>query len=125
MNILNAMLIVDDHRPILLAMTDYFRTLGFSVTCASRASEAKSLLRDNSYGVLICDLRLNGGEDGLAIIECGRKAYPAIKSILLTACGSAEIEAKARSIGVDAYLNKPQPLAELSSVVSRLLRRKQ
>jgi CheY-like chemotaxis protein len=40
--------------------------------------------------------------------------------ILLTAYGSPEIEAAAIRYGVDSFLQKPKPLAELAQVVFRV-----
>jgi DNA-binding response OmpR family regulator len=117
------MLVVDDEETILFAMREYFAAKGFAVDCASEREEAEALITHRNYAVVIADLRLNWLDRvaGLDIIRLVRREAPGTRIALLTAFGSPEIEAEARSRGVDAILHKPQPLSEISRVVSGLL----
>ena len=116
-------LIVDDERAILFAMREYFAAYGFDVDCARDRQEAETLLIEQSYAVLITDLRLTGSEDtdGLDIVRFALKRHTSTRSILLTAYGTPEIERMASALGVSVCLSKPRPLDEILETVVELL----
>lgn len=116
-------LIVDDEQSILFAVRDYFGAHGLAVDCAQDVEEARGFMERNPYGVVIADLRLTGIGDtqGLDLVRCVRRRWPATRIIILTAYGSPAIEAEARRQGVDAFLNKPMPLPAVARIVVDLL----
>lgn len=118
-----SILIVDDEEPIRLAFVEYFGALGFHVDDARELEEAEALLSNVHYDVVIADLRLTGiyGSEGLQIVGFLRERSPSVRIILLTAYGSEAIEAEARRLGVDVFLHKPQPLAEIARIVREVL----
>ena len=116
-----SLLLVDDEPAIAFAMCEYFESLGYRVDRAPDVERARELLVDTEYTVAIADLRLGvDGPDGLALIEEIKRAHPRTRTVLLTAYGSAEVEAKARRLGVDAFLHKPQRLSQVASIVDAL-----
>ncbi|MBA2409901.1 MAG: response regulator [Gammaproteobacteria bacterium] len=119
-------LIVDDERAILFAMREYFAAFGYDVDCARDKQEAKALLDHRTYAVLISDLRLSGAgdTDGLDIAAYARARNPAMRSILLTAYGTPEIERSAHALGIDVCLSKPRPLDEIVETVAELMNEK-
>jgi two-component system nitrogen regulation response regulator NtrX len=116
-------LIIDDEEPIRFAVREYFQHSGYAVDCAQEAEEAEALLAHVRYDAVIADLRLTGiyRTEGLGIISSVRERCPWTRTVLLTAFGSPEVEREARRLGVDAFLHKPRPLAELAGVVAELL----
>ncbi|MEW6735437.1 MAG: response regulator [Acidobacteriota bacterium] len=119
----HSILVVDDEETILFGMCDYFLAHGYQVDCARALVEAQTLLEQNTYSLVIADLRLTGSAttEGLELAEYIRVNAPHTRIILLTAYGNQEIEMKARRRGVDAFLNKPKPMAEMAQIVSLLL----
>jgi CheY-like chemotaxis protein len=117
------LLIVDDEESIVFAMKRYFQSRGFEVDCAHELEEAQALLANVAYAAVIADLRLTGvhGAEGLEIVGYARAHCPWIKTILLTAYGSPELEEEARRRGVDTVLRKPKPLPDLAQTVLGLL----
>ena len=117
-------LIVDDEEPILLALREYFVPLQYDVDCARELEEAEALLSHVHYALLIADLRLTGshGNEGLELIRFVRERSPWTRIVVLTGYGSAEIESEAVGRGVDAFLQKPMPLADLAEIASALTR---
>nr|MBA3732545.1 response regulator [Gammaproteobacteria bacterium] len=85
--------------------------------------EAETLLIEQSYAVLITDLRLTGSEDtdGLDIVRFALERHTSTRSILLTAYGTPEIERMASALGVSVCLSKPRPLDEILETVVELL----
>lgn len=116
-------LVVDDEPSILFALEDFFSSLGYQVDCAAAADEAEALLAAHAYRLMIADLRLEGvrGTQGLDLAASARSVRPAMRIIVLTAYGTPEVEARARSCGADAFLHKPMPLPELAAIASSLL----
>ncbi|HEX3557150.1 MAG TPA: response regulator [Thermoanaerobaculia bacterium] len=117
-------LVVDDEEPILAAVREYFEPLGYGVDCARELEEAEALLAHVRYDLMIADLRLTGSQsaEGLELIRFVRERSPWTRTILLTGFGSAEVETEALGRGVDAFLQKPQPLAHLASIAAELMR---
>ena len=116
-------LVVDDEEPILAAVREYFEPLGYGVDCARELEEAEALLAHVRYALLIADLRLTGSQsaEGLELIRFVRERSPWTRTILLTGFGSVEVETEALGRGVDAFLQKPQPLAHLASIAEELM----
>jgi DNA-binding response OmpR family regulator len=117
------LLIIEDEVAILDALRHFFAHQGFSVHTAREREEAEGLLADQVYDAVIADLRLSGSfnTDGLEIVRFIREHRPDAKVILLTAYGSPEVEAEAERLGVNAFLHKPMPLAEIANRVKALL----
>ena len=104
-------------------MTDYLETYEWIVDSASDFDTAREQLAAHDYSVVIADLRLSPREAiaGLDVIAHVRKTSPETKTILLTAYGAPHVQEEARRLGVDAFLQKPKPLAELVRTVFRVL----
>jgi two-component system, NtrC family, response regulator PilR len=117
------LLVVDDEALISFAMRRFFHAHGFEVDCASELPEARRLIAERCYDMVIADLRLSGlgSTEGLDVIDWARARCPAARSILLTSYGSPAIEATARSRGAAAMILKPLALERLLAVVSGLL----
>ena len=115
------MMLVDDEERQLNALRDYFEMAGFDVDSAGNAAAAAALLDSHAYDVVIADLRLSSGDstEGLGLLRQARAGQA--KTILLSAVGTVEVREQARRQGVDAILQKPQPLAEVARVVRDLL----
>ncbi|HET8799381.1 MAG TPA: response regulator [Thermoanaerobaculia bacterium] len=117
------MLVVDDEEHILNALSGYFDHLGYIVDCARTLEEAEALLDLHRYQIVLADLRLTGieGVEGLEIISYAREKSPGTRVALLTAYGTPAIRQEALRRGADAFLNKPQPLADIARIVATLV----
>jgi DNA-binding NtrC family response regulator len=117
------MLLVDDEESIAFAIKRYFEIQGLRVDWARELEEAEALLANGQYEVVICDLRLTGahGAEGLDIISYVGEHCPSTRTVMLTAYGSGEVEAEARSRGVDLFYRKPRPLQDLAQGIFGLL----
>lgn len=116
------LLIAEDRPTISFALSDYFVIHGWDVECAASLVEAESKLQRRAFSVLIADLSLSepGSTDGLELARRVRRRWPSTRTIILTAYGTPETELIARRIGVDAFLHKPAPLAELARMAGTL-----
>ena len=122
---MHKILLIDDEEHILAAMAEYFTMLGYQVASAANEVAALALLDRERYRVVITDLRLSSRNrfEGLEILEHVQRRHPETACVVLTAYGSAEIEQRARERGARAFLQKPQPLDRVETVVAALVRR--
>ena len=102
-------LIVDDEIAILQAFRKLIERPGIEVDTAETLSESISLLGENSYHVVIADIRLTGvlAEEGLEILHHVKDKSPDTTVIIVTAHGNPEIMKKAYFLGADFYFEKP------------------
>jgi DNA-binding response OmpR family regulator len=117
-------LLLDDEEPILLPTARYFRGLGFPVDVARTRAEAESLLSRRRYHLAILDLRISGraGAEGLEVLRAIRRRDHSTSVIILSGYISPEVEARARALGADSVLAKPQPLPALALLGFSLMR---
>jgi len=117
-----SLLLVEDRPTISFALSDYFRIRGWEVECAATLPEAEAALERRKFALVIADLSLSepGSVDGLDLARRIREEWPETRTIILTAYGTAETERIARRIGVDAFLHKPSPLADLARLAETL-----
>jgi CheY-like chemotaxis protein len=117
------LLVVDDEAAILFAMGDYLSRSGYEVDRARSRAEAEGLLAAAPYDLVLVDLRLGVSEPrgGLEVLRRLRERQPRTRAILLTAYGSAEVEAELAAFGAVRLLSKPQPLARIAVEVAELL----
>jgi len=117
-----SILLVEDRPTISFALSDYFRTRGWEVECAASVAEAEAVLESRSFTLMIADLSLSepGSTDGLELTRLVRREWPRTRTIILTAYGTSETERIAGRLGVDAFLHKPAPLAELARLADEL-----
>lgn len=123
MSPLHRLLVVDDEAAILFAMGDYLSRRGYEVDRAGNREQAVSLLAAGSYALVVVDLRLGVHEPrgGLDVLRRLREGQPETPVILLTAYGSAEVEAELTGLGTVRLLSKPQPLARIAEEVAELI----
>jgi DNA-binding response OmpR family regulator len=118
------LLIVDNEPTIVFALQRYFKRKGYAVDCAAELEEAEALLTYTPYDLVIADLSLTaiGSTEGLEIIRYIRSITRCgARLILLTAHGTPAVEQEALRRGADVFLQKPQALAEIATIATRLL----
>ncbi len=118
----HSVLIVDDEKPtrdgLRAALEDKFE-----VYVAEDAASALQLLEQESFDVLLTDLRM-AGEDGLALIKRAKSLPKPPICILMTAYGSEDLAVKALKEGADDYLSKGKlQLDEVEFRIQRALRK--
>jgi len=117
------LLIVDDQESIQMMLRDFFMGHGCEVDITGGVEDAKAMLDDTAYALVISDLSLTGtqGKEGIELLRHVRERFPRTRVILLTGYGSTEVEMEARGLNVDAFLRKPKPLHDLARIVFNVL----
>jgi DNA-binding NtrC family response regulator len=115
-----SLLLVDDDRQVLDAMSDWLREQGFTVAEATNCQEAIQQLATEPFDLVLCDVRLPDG-DGFDVLAHCRERYPKLIVVLLTGYGTVETGIEAIRAGAFDLLTKPLIDEELSLSINRAL----
>ncbi len=97
-------LVVDGDSRIHKACSQAFSD--FDVRIASNADEASTAFEASKPGALVVETTLDGGVDGLTLVDQLRTSDPDLAVVVLTATPSAQSAVRALRLGVDDYLIK-------------------
>lgn len=113
-------LVVDDEADLRDLLEITLVKMGLDVDCAATLREARRLVADNSYALVLTDMRL---PDGLGL-ELVREVSSTSKTpiAVITAFGSAENAVVALKAGAFDYVSKPVVLDELRVMVRSALK---
>ena len=112
------LLVADDEEIFLLTTADLLRQEGFTVDCARNGAEARALLAQRSYDVLISDIRMPGNP-GLELLKDIPEPSRGLPVILVTGFPSMATALEALGSSVLGYLLKPLAFQELLPLVQR------
>jgi DNA-binding response OmpR family regulator len=115
-------LMIDDDDRLAGMVSDYLGGAGFRVTVAGTGAKGESLLKRESFDVVILDLMLPDA-DGLDL--CRRlRSESDVPILMLTARGEPMDRVVGLELGADDYLAKPFEPRELQARLRAILRRK-
>jgi len=112
----NAVLLVDDEKPLLEVFVAALAT-DFEVVTSNSVREAEEILQKTPFKVVVADHLMPGGNGMNFLVRC-REEYPHMQRVLVT--GYMKPELLMRSVNEAAlfrYLLKPVSLPELVKVV--------
>lgn len=101
------LLFVDDEPAIRVTLSAILRRYGFTVTVAATVAEAIDQIKAQEFDLLLCDLNIDRGDDGLEVIRAMREAHPRCVTIVLTGYPNEESAEEAVRLGIDDYIAKP------------------
>jgi DNA-binding NtrC family response regulator len=118
------LLLVDDERSFVEAMTQRLRGKGFKVTGAFSGGEALSRLEeDDGIDVVLLDV-IMPGTDGIETIRAIKKTRPLVEIIMLTGHAEVASATEAMKTGAFDYLIKPCNMDELIFKIKEAVDRK-
>ena len=121
---MSRILLVDDEPNIVKILTVCLTQSGHAVTGAASAEEALSRLEATEFDLLISDVRLGSGMDGLGLLQASLSRRPELPVILITAYGTVELAVEAMKLGASDFIRKPFKLDELRHTVANSLARR-
>jgi two-component system alkaline phosphatase synthesis response regulator PhoP len=118
-------LVVDDEPHITEVVHDYLKQAGYRVLTASDGQTALTLARHEHPDLLVLDLMLPGGLDGLDVCRRLRQdpGLADVPIIMLTARVEETDKLIGLELGADDYVTKPFSPRELVARVRAVLRR--
>jgi len=115
-------LIVDDEKNILLALSQSLEVLQLETDTATNGEEALAKLKEKEFGLILLDLRMPG-MDGMEVLRQVREIRPDIRIIMITAYGTIELAVEAIKMGAVDFIQKPFSPEEIRELVSRVMDR--
>lgn len=116
-------LLVEDDPAIRMAIVDDFTFEGYRIEAAPTGPEGLKMGLTGSYDIILLDLMLPGGVDGLDICRELRRHDILTPIIMLTAKSQDYDKVIGLELGADDYVTKPYNPQELRSRVKAVLRR--
>lgn len=108
-------LVVDDDASLLDAIEAAFREAGEEVVASRSFEEARRILREQSFDVLITDVRL-GAFNGLQLAVIAHGLWPSIRVVVFSGFDDPVLRAEAEHMGA-TYLVKPVSSTELLTLI--------
>lgn len=113
-------LLVEDDTTARLLLAKVLKGADYDVTTVASGGAALELLDQQSFDVVITDIRL-GKIDGIEVLKAARAQTYMPSVILLTGYGSLQTALDALRAGASDYLLKPCPPTELIACVARVI----
>jgi DNA-binding response OmpR family regulator len=116
-------LLVDDDRDILAAVTAALSDMGPEIVSAMNGNDALGEAKQHDPDLVVLDMMLPGRSGFLVMeqLKRGKKRTDPPRVIMITGNQGARHKVYAESLGVDVYLNKPFRMEKLVESVKKLL----
>lgn len=114
-------LVIDDDTRLRTLLGRFLDEKGFKTSLAKDTAEAKELIKESNFDLLIVDVMLPN-ENGIEFTSSLRQSS-AVPIIMLTARGEFEDRIKGLESGADDYLQKPFEPKELLLRIHNILKR--
>lgn len=109
-------IVVDDEEIVLSLIRDTFEEEGYAIKTASNGEDALKLTIDETFDLLITDIRMPG-MDGIELVRRVREKQPDIGVIFMTGYANLNSAKNAIKQGAFDYIMKPFEIAEIRKAV--------
>jgi len=115
-------LLVEDNSRISEFIVKGLEESGFTVVLAENGVDARNLLNEREWGVILLDIMLPD-IDGIELLQYARFRKIHTPILVVSALGEPDDKIKALNYGADDYLSKPFHFKELVARINALTRR--
>jgi CheY-like chemotaxis protein len=116
-----SILVVDDVREQREVATSMLTRLGYKVHAVSSGEEAVSYLRTHEMDLLILDMIMDPGIDGLETYRRVLEINPKQKAVIVSGFSETDRVKKAQELGAGVYVRKPYILEKLGLAIRSAL----
>jgi len=116
-------LVVDDIKEQGEIASEVLTKLGYSVTTASSGEEAVEYMKENSADLLILDMIMDPGIDGLDTYKKIIQIHPGQKAIIASGFSETDRIREAQRLGAGKYIKKPYTLEKIGIAVRDALKK--
>ena len=110
-------LIIDDVEEQREIASGMLKKLGYSVTSVSGGEEAAEYMKNNTADLLVLDMIMDPGIDGLETYKRILKLHPGQKAIITSGSSETPRVKAAVKLGAGAYVKKPYLIEKIGTVV--------
>src|SRR5262245_61711590 len=115
-------LIVDDDKSIRDVLIKALAKRGFTVAAAPSGAEALKELQASRFGLMLLDVRMPPGPNGVEILPQALDLDPELPVIMLTAVSDLTTAARCMQLGAREVLTKPIDLKALHGAIDKTLK---
>ena len=119
-----SILVVDDEGDFLETLINRLKRRKITATGCASGEEAVRLVRETPFDVVVLDIKMPGGMDGIQTLREIKKIRREAEVILLTGHASLETSMEGMQLGAYDYLLKPIKLEDLLEKLAQALERK-
>jgi len=113
-------LVVDDDLGIRDLLEQTLALAEYDVDTAPDGHSAVTSLRNETYDLMITDLKMPG-MDGLALVQEARRLAPGLPVVIITAYSTEATAIESVNLGVSGYLIKPFRITKILNTAARIL----
>jgi CheY-like chemotaxis protein len=117
-------LVVDDVKEQRELAASMLTRLGYRVSAVSSGEEALDYLRGNKVDLIVLDMIMDPGIDGLETYEKILEVIPGQKAVIVSGFSETDKVKKAQALGAGAYVQKPYVLEKIGQAIREELRLK-
>ena len=119
----SSILVVADEAAIRYSVSKTLQRVGYSVREAANGEDALECLRGETFDVVLTDIRMPPGLDGVELVRRIKDTDPDTIVILMTAYPSLNTAVEALRLGAHDYLIKPSSSTDIRQSVARGIER--
>jgi CheY-like chemotaxis protein len=112
-----SILVVDDVEEQRQIASEMLQKLAYTVTSVSSGEEAIAYMLENSVDLLVLDMIMEPGIDGLETLKEILKIHPSQKSIIASGYSETSRVKEAQLIGAGTYVKKPYLLEKIGQAI--------
>lgn len=117
-------LLIEDDIAFCKMVSNFLSKNSYVVSTAYSASEAKNVVKESDFDLIMCDLRLPDS-DGIELMSELKSNSPDIPVVLMTGYADVSTAVKAMKKGASDYISKPFVPEEVLLVLSNALSKKE
>jgi DNA-binding NtrC family response regulator len=117
-------LVVDDEVDFLETIINRLQKRKLEATGVASGEEALEALKKELFDVVLLDIKMPGGMDGIEVLREVKKQQPLAEVILLTGHASVETSIEGMKLGAFDYLLKPVKFEDLLEKMAEAFKKK-
>ncbi len=117
-------LLIEDDNGLRTILIELLEEKGYWVRGVPSSEEAIEMAHNNSFDLVITDIRTEGQQDGLSTLAHVRESQPEVAAVVITGYSTEDYALRAVKLKVEDYLKKPFQLNDFMQRVDLIARRK-
>lgn len=117
-----SVLMIDDEKAVLKAVSAVLKTEHIAVTCAPNGPTALAILESNTFDIILLDI-IMPEQDGFELLKEIRRRRIYTPVVLLSGRGDDFAQVEGLGLGADDYITKPFSKSVLVSKIRAIVRR--